>query len=281
MIGVKNSVPYYLSLLHVFVIDFSLLTYSIYLAEITSPTFRAFFIVLYLFEEIGVEKKIQTALGDTESGIYQMFRDCAIVTSFSLLLSMFVPETPFFVMLKGNPEKAEETFRWLRGGASNTSEFRQMIARAENITETNLFQQHIVSKTFILGLMFSFFLLLCVFEPCVALNTFLNDFYIPLDKKIDRITDKELRDIDFAKGQVGEYVRLYIVSLFLVYNFIVPRKIIFLVSYVSSVLIIAIITLKLGTIELLIKIAPYCNLTEIIGLSPLVLILPVEVSFFI
>lgn len=254
--------PYYLVLEYVFVSEFSLAPYLIYLAEITSPTFRAFFIGLYVFEGTGIKGM---KLVPRELPMKRVFRYCAIVTSFSLILALFLPETPFFVMLKGNREKAEETFSWLRAGDSNTRELHQMTARAENITEYKELRQTLVSRTFLLGLIFSCFIVICTFDPCAIIQAFLNDFNSHDDAKKPILK------------RVGDSFRYCFAALFLAYNFIVPRKVIFLLSYLLGILIVAI--QKLGPTNLLTEIESYCHLTQVLGISELVLILPVEVSF--
>lgn len=273
---VGNLVPYSVSLVYKFVKEFSLVTYIIYMAEITSPTFRAFFLGFYSFQEIGVRKEMKTA---SEGGTMNlMIRNLAIVNGFAFLLACFVPETPFFIIFKDDQEKSEETLRWLRTDDPNANilEFNQMLATAENIKMSG-FGQRIVSRTFILGLIFSCFLILCDFDPCTTMNAYLNDLYLTDDNmnKDPMIMDDVYNIINAWKG---ENLRFYAVTSFLVYSFVIPRKIIFLVSYTSSVLIIAFVALKLGSINLLIMVASLCDMTQSLGVSQLVMILPVEVS---
>lgn len=276
----KITDEYYLVAMgHIFAKDFSLVPYLIYVAEVASPGFRVFFMGLFWVEATAVEREMVTAL--IEKRINAMIRNCAIVTGFSLLLTVILPETPFFVMLRGDVEKAEETFSWLRAGNTNAVEFDQMIARAENITDDNGFMPHLFSRTFILGLIFSCFIVLYSFSPCQMLETFVHDFYVA-EKSTDLITREEVDGFTTAVVLSGKdsdsYLRFYASALFLAFSIVVPRKIILLVTYVLRALILAMVSLKLAPYKTLVKIISYCNIAPTWGLVQLLMILPAEVS---
>ncbi|KAK7574372.1 hypothetical protein V9T40_011563 [Parthenolecanium corni] len=128
--GVEKGYPYNLALANAFVRQMSYMSFFIYLAEITSPTFRAFFMGFYLLNENNAHTKVKTAQG--EGKVNEMLRDMTVITSLSFLLAIFTPETPFWLTLNGNPNKAEEIFTWIRAGYSDMDEFNQMLSTVED-----------------------------------------------------------------------------------------------------------------------------------------------------
>ncbi|KAK7574374.1 hypothetical protein V9T40_011565 [Parthenolecanium corni] len=101
-------------------------------------------------------------------------------------------QTPFWLTLKNNAEKAEETFRWIRANdPEDMSEFDQMLATAENIIEGKRIIKYLFSRTFAVGVILSSFIVICGVYPCQLMELVIHDLYVP---KYYKYTDSYERD---------------------------------------------------------------------------------------
>ncbi|KAK7574368.1 hypothetical protein V9T40_011559 [Parthenolecanium corni] len=273
--GVQEHYPYHLSLANAFVREIGYMSFFIYLAEITSPKFRAFFMGFYVLNET-IAKKIVFIAQDGRK-VYEMFRDVTVITSLSFLLAIFTPETPFWLTLKGNPEKAEEIFTWIRAGYSDMDEFNQMLSTVEDYSGDKRILKRILSRTFIMGFIFSILVSIGTFNPGALMDVVLHDYY----SKSDEPTENEKFEIDKINAQTfgNKYLiqdKINAVLIFLILNFVVPRKLLYFMSYSFGLLIIVVIRFKLGTLETLIHFSSYSLSTTSLGTAPLQNILAVE-----
>lgn len=264
-----------MSLVHICVKDFGFVIFFIYLAEITSPTFRGFFFTLFSFNQVIMQETMETAVIEKKEN--QLLRNGVIITSLSFLLALFIPETPFWLASKGNLEKAEETFTWIRAGNSDATEFNQMLANIDTIASKGTIA-YITSATFFIGMVFSIFLVICGFNPASLMEAGLHDFYYAYTGNMTYEEYLEARN--FIKAPLNQDIRhaFYGQLIFLGFQFFIPRKLLYFVSYIFGVFIITFILLKLQTLEILLKLASFCSLSPALGITPLVMILPAEVS---
>ncbi|KAK7573599.1 hypothetical protein V9T40_010790 [Parthenolecanium corni] len=171
----RQALPSSAALIHIIVKDFGFVAFFVYLAEITSPPFRAFFMTFYSFNQVIIHGRLHDAV--PRNRVNQMLRNSAMLTVVSFVLAIFIPETPFWLILKDDSEKAEEIFTWIRGGNSDATEFNQMLASSENIASKGIIA-YLRSGTFFIGMIFSIFIVICSFNPTVLMEVVLYDFYL-------------------------------------------------------------------------------------------------------
>lgn len=104
---------------------------SIYLGENSLPKFRGIFgsiNVAFYYGGILFEYIIATYCSYQNTIIIN-----AIIGSLIVLWSFFLKEPPQFLIMKGKPEKAERTMRWLKGGSAKHTrcEFQKIVANVE------------------------------------------------------------------------------------------------------------------------------------------------------
>ncbi|KAK7575976.1 hypothetical protein V9T40_012262 [Parthenolecanium corni] len=165
-----------MSMIHSLLKEIGHVAFYIYLAEITSPKFRAFFMGLYYFYQASIDEEISAALD--ERRMNRMLRNCAVLATFTSVFAVFVPETPFWLALKSKSDKAEEIFTWIRAGNSGRSEFNQMLTQAKNIQSKGV-MKFIKSRTFAIAMIFTSFIVICAFNPCSVIEVIFNDSYFP------------------------------------------------------------------------------------------------------
>ncbi|KAK7574371.1 hypothetical protein V9T40_011562 [Parthenolecanium corni] len=270
--GVEEIYPYNLSFANAFVRQMGYMSFFIYLAEITSPTFRAFFMGFYVLNDNVAGIKVDTARN--EGTVNEMLRDMTVITSLSFLLAIFTPETPFWLTLKGNPENAEEIFTWIRAGYSDMDEFNQMLSTVEDYSGDKRILKRILSQTFIMGFIFSILLILCGFNPCKLMEVVLHDNYSQ-----ETMTQQENKDLYQIVTEQVKYLarnRMYGVVFFLVFNFILPRKLIYVMSYSLGILIVVVERYQLGSTDTLTQFSSYCLMPPYLGTTSLQHILAVE-----
>ncbi|KAK7574370.1 hypothetical protein V9T40_011561 [Parthenolecanium corni] len=271
--GVEEFYPYNLSLVNVFVRNIGYMSFFIYLAEITSPTFRAFFMGFYVLNENIARIKVDTARN--EGKVNKMFRNVTVITSLSFLLAIFTPETPFWLTLKGNPEKAEEIFTWIRAGYSDVDEFNQMLSTIEDYSGDKRILKRILSRTFIVGFIFSILVILCDINPCKLMEVVLHDNYLDYDTQ----TQDDIDNLALIIDEPSKYFtrnKMNGVVFFLAFNFILPRKLFYVMSYSLGILIVVVIRYNLSSIETLMQFSSYCLMPPYLGTTALQHILAVE-----
>lgn len=280
--GIEEEFTYNMSMAHNLVKEIGYVAFMMYLAEITSPIFRAFFLGLYHFngavmgDYLNFEREIII--------VYELLRSYLLITIFSFAFALFIPETPFWLTLKNNAEKAEETFRWIRANdPEDMSEFDQMLATAENIIEGKRIIKYLFSRTFAVGVILSSFIVICGVYPCQLMELVIHDLYVP---KYYKYTDSYERDnllretFDVInEPRSNRFVNsIYGHLIFLTFNFMLNRKVLYFVSYISGLFVVLIVRLHSETFSTLMDISTYCSMTPAMGIIPLVQILPVEVS---
>lgn len=268
-----------MSMIHFLLREIGHVAFYIYLAEITSPKFRAFFMGLYYFYQASIDEEISAALG--ERRMNRMLRNCAVLATFTSVFAVFVPETPFWLALKSKSDKAEEIFTWIRAGNSGRSEFNQMLTQAKNI-ESERVMKFIKSRTFAIAMIFTIFIVICAFNPCYVMEVIFNDSYFPEGSTPEDEQISELNKVMQAPDNYRQRNEFYGRLIFLMVQFAVPRKVILFVSYIFGVLIISAIKLTIGHADtyLLSLFSSCCSLTPNLGMTQLLMILSVEVSIF-
>ncbi|KAK7574369.1 hypothetical protein V9T40_011560 [Parthenolecanium corni] len=280
----KTLYPYNLSLANAFVRDMSYMSFYIYLAEITSPTFRAFFMGFYVLNENIALKKFETA--QTEGKVNEMFRDVTVITSLSFLLAIFTPETPFWLTLKGDPEKAEKIFTWIRAGYSDVDEFNQMLNTVEDYSGDKRILKRILSRTFIVGFIFSILVILCDINPCILMEIVLHDYYFKSAKETQEEVDEVAKIIDEIMShemfpttlrEIGLVARSIFNVLFLYADrFGEKARINFTLRWISRSLVYAQFFISLIGIPLLLTFMPETKDTNIYELDQVISDLPGE-----
>ncbi|RVE44925.1 hypothetical protein evm_010424 [Chilo suppressalis] len=109
---------------------------SIIVAEMTHPRNRgAFLTSVSLSLTIGV-------LFCHSLGTYLSWQRCALVCSFitfsSLIMIIFSPESPSWLISKGRYEEATEVFRWLRGEGEDDDELESMIKGQQMVRKSSV-----------------------------------------------------------------------------------------------------------------------------------------------
>lgn len=99
----------------------------VYVAEVASPKWRAFFISLYF-----LIYQVAYLLGDAFAGQPKIANFvCMATTTASLVLSFLVPESPYWLTLAGDRAAGQHSFQYLRPGAADAAEGRELLARAD------------------------------------------------------------------------------------------------------------------------------------------------------
>lgn len=99
----------------------------VYVAEVTSPKWRAFIISLYF-----LIYQIAFFLGDVFADklkICNFF--CMATITTTLVLSYLIPESPYWLVMADERFLAEQNFQYLRAGSSSPAEAGELFAKAE------------------------------------------------------------------------------------------------------------------------------------------------------
>lgn len=280
-----NYLTYKMGMANKLVNAIGFVAFFIYMAEIASPIFRAFFMGFYHFNGALTGEMVHETF-DEFTDLHPLLRNCFILATLSFLISLFIPETPFWLSVKGKPEKAEETFTWIRANNPDMTEFNLMVARAESVGEEERILRRIFSQSFFVGFMLSIFIVIGGFIPCQLIYAVIYDFYIAKYNKYFKhgnmhvlffATRKLLSEPTAHRYRNNIYGQL----IFLSFNFVAPRKVLFFVSYILGVVVVVMIRLHPEDFESLDYMVSYCNLTPAVAIVSLTQILPVEVSIFL
>lgn len=291
--GVKKLPRYGIKLLHYIISQASFVAYFIYVAEITSPTNRAFFMALFWFYEILIQGPVATA--QEQNAMNRMFLFGTVAATLSSVIAFFIPETPFWLTVKGDPEKAEETFKWLRAGDSDAAEFDLMIATAKSFIELRNMQPvrklyTILTPTFAIAVVFSISLVMGSFSPCHLINAVMYSQHLyyrkvrqgmfPLDNEFDAMKAV----MNAGRRENGFFFSFYGQLIFLLFNFLFSRRMLFTASYILGVLIAIPLSMMIVLIhfeKFLIILSACSQLVPYVGVYSLSQILPTEVSMLL
>lgn len=233
-----------------------------YVAEIISSSFRAFFMGFHQLVLI-----LGTVINhNIFGGKWLMFLSSLLLACCALFISIFVPESPFWLAATGKAEAAEQVFSWIRAGsldAADVAEFDLLLDAAREREEKGVLVK-ILSLTFVVCCSFALVLHLCRVHPCDVQQTVMYDFYF-----VEKVSDFGL-DYDDALAYYDVYnvdkyrepLEILGCLLHLVISIVVGRKIIYLSGFIAGTLLALPALLKIKQGEGLARIARYCSMIE-------------------
>lgn len=258
-----------------FVSLFSSLAFYVYVAEVADNTFRAFFMGLFMVVNFGVARKFWSMMAGGQLPL--LYRFTVVLALFSAVSSIFLPQTPFSLALKGDPQKARRVFAWFRAGDSDAAECEQMLATAQNIAQRGDLAKKILSPSFAVGMAICFFLGICELFPCDPHIVFAHERYATKNhtQALYVMANQFFYSIMAPQNQLDYILRGGL--LYQVLCFVIPRKILYVGSITVNLLLSVPVVLQMDN-ELLKTITPYCFTSGYGGRFQSVFLLPVEVS---
>lgn len=212
----------------------------VYIGEITTPKYRSLTLVGTSFS---------LTLGVLISHIiagYMSWRRCtyifAAINAFCIILVLFLPESPLWLISKGKLEEGTKVYKRLRGHDTESEKELQMILMRQNEKSNHHFYKDILSMSFTKPLSVVFLL---AFIQLNGINVF--GFYA---QDIIKVTFKGNID-PFLFMLAYDSLRIGIMFLVMFFNKFIPRKIFFTVVSFCSTVSLFILVVYLLNIELI------------------------------
>lgn len=142
---------------------------DVFVAEMAEPRYRALIIGIHFFGYDCGHGVVAAVL--PERSRFPLVVALLIIIP-SLVLSLLATETPYWLALQGEPDRAEQIYRSLRGSNADEAEFEEMLAAAEVDADRKMLGvgPNVFTWEFFAPWMLVIFMMLGVFNTC-----FLND----------------------------------------------------------------------------------------------------------
>lgn len=242
-----------------------------YVAEISTATFRAFFLGFNLTTSYAVEI-VKPKTADAQQ-IQQLLIICAILSFLSSLVSIIVPETPYYLALRGNLREAKAVFTWIRVGRL-TDEYESMINKVQDTMEKEGIIKKISSSAFVVCMILSMSLKIFNYNGCALQQQLLVQLY--LNKKQYAYLIEEYKPL--LDNQIFAYHTFIGCCIFSFISLVIPRKMIYGIGFLLTILHAVPVILIPSASYTITTLFPICTLIVFSTREQLAFILPFEVS---